>query len=155
VRFLVAGDGQLLPELRAQCAELGSRIRFLGWTADVAAVYAAADVAVLTSDNEGMPVSLIEAALAGRPSVTTRVGSAAEVVVDGVTGYVTSLSPDELAAAIGRLLDDDALRAQFGKAAAERAQREFSATRLVRDTEALYEALAAATPPARPGPPSR
>ena len=47
----------------------------LGWRADVETVYAAADLILLTSDNEGMPVSLIEAALAGVPAVSTNVGS--------------------------------------------------------------------------------
>ena len=55
-------------------------MRLLGWRADVEKVYAAADLVVLTSDNEGMPVSLIEAGLAGVPAVATNVGSVAEVV---------------------------------------------------------------------------
>ncbi|MGQ0803891.1 MAG: glycosyltransferase [Actinomycetota bacterium] len=140
---LVVGDGELRAEMEANARNVGGDVRFLGWRADIETVYSAADVVVLTSDNEGMPLSLIEAGLAGRASVTTRVGSAAEVVVDGETGYVTSSATDELAGAVRRLLDDDALRARFGGAAKARAQREFSAARLVRDTEALYEELAA------------
>ena len=58
----------------------GLALRSLGWRSDVETVYAAADLVLLTSDNEGMPVSLIEAGLAGRPAVATDVGSVAEVV---------------------------------------------------------------------------
>lgn len=141
VRFVVAGEGPLLESARAAGQGLGDRLRFLGWRSDVQAVYGAADVVVLTSDNEGMPVSLIEASMAGRPVVTTAVGSAAEVVRDGVTGLVTSIDADHLAAAVDRLLDDEALRERLGAAAAHHAQRSFSASRLVADTEALYREL--------------
>jgi len=143
VTFLVVGDGELRDHAETRARLLGPRIRFLGWRPDVENVYSAADVIVLTSDNEGMPYSLIEAALSGRPAVTTGVGSAAEVVVDGVTGFVTARSATALAYAVGRLLDDPPLRAQLGTAARERAQREFSAARLIHDTEALYERVAA------------
>lgn len=142
---LIVGDGELRSELEANARALPGDVRFLGWRSDIEAVYSAADVVVLTSDNEGMPVSLIEAALVGRPCVTTDVGSAGEVVVDGVTGYVTPTSNDALAGAVDRLLADDGLRARMGDAARERAEREFSAARLVRDTEELYEELAAET----------
>ncbi|HYD08717.1 MAG TPA: glycosyltransferase, partial [Acidimicrobiales bacterium] len=64
VRFVVAGEGDLLDDLRARLAPAGDAVRFLGWRADVETVYAASDLAVLTSDNEGMPVSLIEAGAA-------------------------------------------------------------------------------------------
>lgn len=139
VVFLIAGDGPLLPKLQAQAAGHGDRVRFLGWRADVGTIYAAADVLVLTSDNEGMPVALIEAALCGRAAVTTGVGSAAEVVRDEVTGLVTVPSVPALAAAVGRLLDDDGLRQRMGPAAAEDARTRFGVATLVTATSRLYE----------------
>lgn len=142
-RFLVAGEGDLLPTMREQALAFGERVHFLGWRSDVETVHAASDLAVLTSDNEGMPVSLIEAALVGRPAVTTDVGSAAEVVADGSTGFVTPPDADRIAASVLRLLDDEDLRRTFGRTAAIRAQRLFSAQRLVTDTERLYEELVA------------
>lgn len=90
VQFVVVGDGELRDELRA-CAEsaaLGSRVTWTGFRRDVADLCFAADVVVLTSDNEGTPVSLIEAQAAGVPLVSTNVGSTRSVVLDGVTGYV-------------------------------------------------------------------
>ncbi len=106
-------------------------------------VYAASDIVMLTSDNEGMPVSLIEAAAVGIPAVTTRVGSAPEVVLDGVTGLVTGTDTAELADAAGRLLDDDGLRQRLGDAARVRASEAFGATRLVDDIARLYEQIVA------------
>lgn len=140
-RFLVAGDGDLLAQARAATRHLGDRVRFLGWRPDVEVVHAAADLTLLTSDNEGMPVSLIEAALVGRPAVTTDVGSAAEVVAHGQTGFVTPPDARPLAEAALALLADEGLRRAMGDAATERARRLFSAERLVADTAALYESL--------------
>jgi glycosyltransferase involved in cell wall biosynthesis len=141
--FLVAGEGELLEVLRARARPLGNRIRFLGWWADIEQVYAASDVVMLTSDNEGMPVSLIEAAAVGIPAVTTRVGSAPEVVLDGVTGLVTCTDTQELADAAGRLLDDVELRQRLGEAARHHASEQFGAARLVDDITRLYEQVAA------------
>jgi glycosyltransferase involved in cell wall biosynthesis len=92
-----------------------------------------------------MPLSLIEAASVGLPSVTTRVGSAPEVVLDGVTGFVTDGDADALAAATRRLLDDEQLRRTMGEAAVQHAQQEFAATRLVADITELYLRLAPTT----------
>ena len=138
-RLFVAGEGELLGELRAALAPVEGRVHFLGWQSDVGRLYSAADVVLLTSDNEGMPVSLIEAATCGRPAVTTDVGSAGEVVIDGVTGYVTPLDPGRLADAVNTLLADDAGRKAMGAAATRHAQQHFSGDRLVADIDALYQ----------------
>jgi len=140
--FLVAGEGELVDSLRERGRSLGDRVQFLGWRGDVATVYAASDVVVLTSDNEGMPVALIEAASIGTPAVTTRVGSAPEVVLDGVTGFVTEANVASLARATLEILENQDLRRAMGEAATLRARREFGAARLVADTAALYERLA-------------
>lgn len=138
VMFLIAGDGPLRPRLQASAP---ANVRFLGWRADVAMLYSAADLALLTSDNEGMPLSLIEAALCGIPAVTTDVGSAPEVVLDGVTGAVVPADADALVAAVERLLSDDSLRGRLGEAARVRAQKEFSVERMVQAHVKLYREL--------------
>ena len=145
VRFVVAGDGSGADALRATIdgsPHLRERVHLLGWHRDVAAVYAACDLVLLTSDNEGMPLSLIEAAAAGRPSVTTRVGSTAEVVVDGVTGYVCDVDEQALADAVLRLADDASLRDEMGRAARADAASRFSRARMVADMEAVYARVA-------------
>lgn len=138
--FAVVGEGDLLAELRQDAPE---NVRFLGWRADVETVYAATDLAVLTSDNEGMPVSLIEAALCGVPAVSTNVGSVAEVVLDGTSGWLCDANVDALAAAVDvALASEDALR-RAGDAARDHAHARFSGARLVADTARLYEEIAA------------
>lgn len=139
--FVVCGEGELIADLRKAASAIGDRFRFLGWRPDVETVYAASDVVALTSDNEGMPVSLIEAALAGVPVVSTKVGSVAEVVLDGKTGLLTGSDPEELAGGIGRLLANRDLRARMGEEARRHATVKFGQQRLVADTERLYDEL--------------
>ncbi len=145
VTFVVAGDGELRETLERRARGLlGERARFLGWVSDLPSLYAALDVVVLTSRNEGTPVSLIEAGAAGRPLVATRVGGVPEVVADGRTGLlVPPADPPAVAGAIERLLADPSLATDMGqRARAEMAER-FSATRLADDLAALYELLLA------------
>jgi glycosyltransferase involved in cell wall biosynthesis len=146
VRFVVAGDGDELDDTRAATATfpLRDRVTFLGWRADVTDVYAACDLALLTSDNEGMPLSLIEAAAGGRPAVTTDVGSAAEVVAHGRTGFVCPVDDRALADAVIRLCADGDLREQMGLAALDDARRRFSREQMVSEMAALYSRIAPA-----------
>ncbi len=138
----VVGQGDLLEETRRRAEPLGSSVRFLGWQPDIADLYVAADCVVLTSDSEGMPVTLIEAAMAGVPGLTTDVGSAPEVVLDGVTGLIVASDAAAVADGVLRLLDVE-LRDRLGAAARARAETEFGTGRLVADHEALYERLMA------------
>jgi glycosyltransferase involved in cell wall biosynthesis len=141
-RLLVCGDGELAGQVHAAGPALG--VQPLGWRADVGTVYAAADLVLLTSDNEGMPVCLIEAALAGIPAVAPRVGGVPEVVVDGVTGSVCDKDPHQLAAAVAGLLLDDDRRSRLGAAAQRYATQHFTADRLVADLAEIYTDLARA-----------
>ncbi|MFE0329241.1 glycosyltransferase [Streptomyces sp. NPDC058960] len=140
-RFLVCGDGDLRGDLEA-AADPRGRVRLLGWRADVETVYAAADLVLLTSDNEGMPVSLIEAGLAGVPAVATNVGSVAEVVRDGRTGLLAPPDAGELARHTLALLGDDPLRNRMGRQARAWTEQRFGAERLVKDTADLYASIA-------------
>ena len=89
-----------------------------------------------------MPVSLIEAGLAGVPAVATNVGSVAEVIKDGSTGLLTRCDADEIARSVIRLLRDDELRRQMGRAAASWSLAQFGPERLVADVERVYETIA-------------
>lgn len=147
--FAVAGDGELHDVLRASEAAgaLGDRLAWLGFEADVAPVLFGADVVVQTSDNEGTPVSLIEAHAAGRPVVSTRVGGVAAVVRDGVSGRL--VAPDDepgLAAAIEGLLADPGAAAAFGRAGRDHVTSTFTLDRLVDDVDRLYHELLLARP---------
>ncbi|MGW0884083.1 glycosyltransferase [Streptomyces sp. NPDC002671] len=142
-RFLVCGEGDLHGDLEA-AADLRESLHLLGWRADVETVYAAADLVLLTSDNEGMPVSLIEAGLAGLPAVATNVGSVAEVVQDGRTGLLASTDAHDLTRHVVRLLSDDRLRHRMGQQAHSWTTRQFGAERLVQNTHDLYASVAEA-----------
>ena len=139
--LVVAGGGPLLAELRRQAEDLGERVRFLGWYAEVETVYAAADVVLLTSDNEGMPVSLIEASMLERPVVASDVGSVSEVVHHGETGLLGPPDVGSLARHVAELLLDGARRRRFGEAGRDRARHLFSEQRLVQETAELYRSL--------------
>jgi glycosyltransferase involved in cell wall biosynthesis len=146
--FVAVGDGELAEDLISRADRAGVPFRLLGWRSQMEAVYAASDVVVLTSDNEGMPLSLIEAQAAGVPCVTTGVGSTPEVIADGETGFVTGPDPSELARAVDRLLGDEGLRSTMGRAAARRAGARFGPERLASDVARIYEEVLR---PAGPG----
>jgi glycosyltransferase involved in cell wall biosynthesis len=118
-------------------------VKILGWQSDIEKVLAAADLVVLTSDNEGTPLSLIQAGMAGLPVVTTRVGSVPEVVLDGVTGTITSLDVQEIADVLEALVNSNELRVQLGAAAQKFTLANFGVERLVNDHEELYKKLIA------------
>jgi glycosyltransferase involved in cell wall biosynthesis len=145
VRLAVVGDGELRPSLEQLAAGLGiaDAVHFLGYRSDVAGVLAASDLAVLSSRNEGTPVSLIEAAAAGLPAVATAVGGVPEVVADG-TGVLVSFGDEEaLGRAIAGLAADPPLRRAMGERARAEVAERFSVSRLLRDVDALYVELLA------------
>lgn len=144
VRFVIAGGGDALPETEAAAKTFDGMCTLLGWRADVETVYAAADLVILTSDNEGMPVSLIEAGLAGLPCVATRVGSVAEVVRDGETGLLARCDTYELTRHIVRLLRDEPLRRKIGDEARAWTTMQFGPERLASDIAEIYASIAEA-----------
>jgi glycosyltransferase involved in cell wall biosynthesis len=141
IEFFIAGDGELLENCRDRVSREELPVKFLGWQSDIEKVLSAADMVVLTSDNEGTPLSLIQAGMAGLPVVTTRVGSVPEVVLDGVTGIITSLDVQEIADAIEKLAGNRDLRDQMGSAARTFTMANFGVNRLVHDHEQLYKKL--------------
>jgi glycosyltransferase involved in cell wall biosynthesis len=146
VRFLVVGGGESREELEELAERLGvaDRVAFLGYMIDVTPVLAACDVAVLSSENEGTPVSLIEAAAAGRPAVATAVGGVPEVVTPQSGILVPPGDPQAFAAAVARLAADRDFRAAAGTRARRHVLHRFSTSRLVADIEDLYDGLLSA-----------
>jgi glycosyltransferase involved in cell wall biosynthesis len=110
VILLVAGDGPHRPQLMTRAdALLPGRVRFLGNVEEPSKVYAAADALLLTSDTEGLPGVIIEAALCGRPAIATRVGGVPDAVVDGRTGATADIDDlPGLVRAARLVLDDSA-----------------------------------------------
>jgi glycosyltransferase involved in cell wall biosynthesis len=143
LRLAVIGDGEERPRLERQAAELGlaGEVLFLGYRRELRPLFAAADLAVLSSDNEGTPVSLIEAAAAGLPAVATDAGGVREVVGEGTGLLAPRGDAGALAGALLSLAGDPERRAEYGRAARTRALERFGAERLVSDVDALYEEL--------------
>jgi glycosyltransferase involved in cell wall biosynthesis len=145
-RFVVVGDGELREELAgsADALALGDRLVWAGFRRDMPEVCFASDVIMLTSDNEGTPVSLIEAQAAAVPVVGTDVGGVRSAVLDGETG--TLGAPEDipgLAAAAGRILDDPDLAGRMSAAGRRHAASAFTIERLVDDHDRLYRRLLA------------
>ena len=141
--FFIAGDGELLEACRERIISENLPVKVLGWQSNIEKVLSAADIVVLTSDNEGTPLSLIQAGMAGLPVVSTNVGSVPEVVLDNATGLITSLDVQEIADALEKLVTDKALRERLGHAAQEFTLANFGVQRLVHDHEELYKTLLA------------
>jgi glycosyltransferase involved in cell wall biosynthesis len=139
-RGAVAGDGPLLPRVRATA---GDGVEVLGRVDDVPSLLAESDALVLTSGpNEGMPGVLIEAGMAGLPVVTTDVPGATDVVVDGETGFIVPV--DDVRAlldATRMLVEDGSRRARFGAAARARCVEHFSLDANLRAWNALFADL--------------
>jgi glycosyltransferase involved in cell wall biosynthesis len=141
--FVVAGEGELRPRLHTEAARLlADRCQFLGWVTDLPALYAALDVVVLTSRNEGTPVALIEAGAAGRPVVATKVGGVADVVLDGRTGLLAPAGDvSGIANHVLRLLANPEEADALGAAGRGWVRNRFTVDRLADDLAALYREL--------------
>ena len=144
-RLSIVGDGECRGDLErlAAALEIADRVRFHGYVSDVTAATTAADVAALSSDNEGTPVSLIEAGAAARPSAATAVGGVSDVVPDGGGLLVPRGDADGLGDALIRLLRDEPGRATMGKRAREHVLGRYGSQRLIDDVDALYTDLLA------------
>jgi glycosyltransferase involved in cell wall biosynthesis len=145
-RCAMIGDGPMRGDLVEQRNRLGlERIVELDGAQEQAQVlewWRRASVAVLTSENEGMPVCLMEAAACGVPTVATAVGGVPELVEDGVTGFLVPPGDTAaLAAALQKLMLDFSLAARMGTSARRRAEARFSVTRQVDRLLALWDGL--------------
>ena len=139
LHFLIAGEGELFEESKARVTAENLPVTFLGWRNDIDQLFAASDIAILTSDNEGIPLTLIQAAFAGIPIVATRVGSISDIVIDGETGFLTSPQPGAMASALSALVTDEDLRYELGSVGKAHAEKYFSLEKSLADHAELYE----------------
>ena len=140
--FLLAGEGPEEQLLRHQAAELGlgDRVRFAGYVADTRQVYLASDILLMPSLFEGLPMTLLEAMAMGLPVVASELDGIAEVVEDGLDGFlVPSGQARMFSDRVCQLLDSPDLAKRFGTSSSEKVQRQFSAVRLCREVEAVYD----------------
>jgi glycosyltransferase involved in cell wall biosynthesis len=168
IRAFIVGDGEERENLKQKVRDLGlshvdgpafnghgfgygvngkpatspATITFTSWIKEVDIVNAGVDIVMLTSLNEGTPVSLIEAQAANRPVVTTRVGGIENVVLPGQTALLSESGDSEgLRDQLIRLVEDDALRIRMGQHGWDHVKERYHYTRLVEDTANLYRSL--------------
>jgi glycosyltransferase involved in cell wall biosynthesis len=154
VRAFIVGDGEEKNNIENYAIELGlnyvhylsdkrvAPLTFTSWHKDIDVVNAGSDIIALTSNNEGTPVSLIEAQAANKPIVTTRVGGITDVVIPNKTAFISSKgNPHKLAANIFQLVEDNELRDEMSSNGREFVKEKFSYQRLVKDTAELYNKL--------------
>jgi glycosyltransferase involved in cell wall biosynthesis len=145
--FVLVGDGPLRTQLEGQARTLGiaDRVKFLGQRLDSQTVISLFDIFVLPSVIEGMPNALLEAMALEKPVVVTNAGGNAEVVQDGITGFVVpTRQPTEMAQRILHLLRQETLAQGFAAAARRSVRQRYSFHQTLQAMETLYEDLLAA-----------
>ena len=143
-RLLLAGSGNQMGQLQKLARELGVRdkINFLGERRDIPRVLAALDIFVLPSLTEALPISLLEAMAAGRPTIASRVGGIPEIVREGVNGLlVPPADPPGLADAIEALIGDRGRARRIGEAGQRTVEKNFTADQMAYATGAVYHEL--------------
>ncbi len=152
-RAFIIGDGETRAEIEALAAKLGidfeteksepncAPLTFTSWRKDIDVVNAGLDIVVLTSLNEGTPLSLIEAQAAGKAILSTRVGGVADVVIEDETALLCAQDSNDFSLKLRQLLQDAGLRAKLGNNGSTLAVQRFSYQRLVHDMGALYRQL--------------
>jgi glycosyltransferase involved in cell wall biosynthesis len=153
LRAFIIGDGESMEGIKQKAHHLGldfvngsedfrsATLTFTSWITRMDEVNAGLDIVALTSLNEGTPVSLIEAQAAGTPVVSTRVGGIENVVVPGQTALLTTGNPTDFAQNLLRLIENLELRQEFSQNGWSQVGEKFHYSRLVSDTELLYNEL--------------
>ena len=144
-RFLVVGDGPGRDKLLAQIREAGlaERVIMAGYRSDIPGIYGISDIAVLTSDrSEGVPQSITQAMAMGLPVIASPVGGITEMVLDGKTGILAATGDAvSFARAIGKLLRDEPLRSELGRAARNHVLQRYTEEIMARRTLEFYSRL--------------
>ena len=141
LKVIFLGEGEEGRELEARANALGLRdcVRLLGYQNNVQEWLAAADINVLPTFYEGLPLTVLEAMASGLPTVASNVGGIPDAIEHGVSGLlVPPGDPTQLRDAISCLLQDPCLRTRLGKVAQRRALESFDFEQQVRRTEKLY-----------------
>ncbi len=140
MQLWLVGDGPLRVTVEKAVKEkrLEEKVRFLGVRSDIPELMAQADIFLLPSDYEGLPLTLLEAMAAGKPVIATDVAGS-ELIIDNQTGLLVPVrSPEALAKAILYLAKNPSLREQMGRLARKVALENFDISRMVREYESLY-----------------
>lgn len=147
VKFFVIGDGSEVPAMKRFLSQKkidysgsgDSPVVFTSWVQNIQSILEGLDIVVLTSFNEGTPLSLIEAQLCSKPVVAADVGGVRDTMLAGQTGYlISNHDVKEFSRAITRLADDDVLRKTMGEQAREFASKAFSKAQEIESMQDIY-----------------
>jgi glycosyltransferase involved in cell wall biosynthesis len=138
ILFLIVGSGDLESDLKTSLSSVAENVKFLGWRTDIENILGATDILLLTSDNEGIPISIIQAALAGVPTVSTNVGSIKEIITNGENGFLTSSDPNDISRFLQILIRDQELRNKFGLSVKQEVTNKFSVSSFLKNYQNLY-----------------
>ncbi len=144
VHFLLVGDGELRNEIQEEIFKNGleKSVTITGWVNDLAKIYQSASMLLLTSHNEGTPVTIIEAGSWALPVVATAVGGVPDMITDGENGFLVAPENDsQMIEKINFLLRDERLRKRIGMNGRNRVLREYGIETLVRNITDLYSTL--------------
>jgi glycosyltransferase involved in cell wall biosynthesis len=144
VVFIIAGDGQLRPELEKQIASFGlqKKILLLGWRTDIADILYASEAFVMTSLWEGLPCTIVEAMCCAKPVIANGIDGVKEVIINGENGWQTKpYDYQDTAAKIIKLLQDKTLLLQIAQKAKASINEEFDSQYMVKQQENLYKEL--------------
>lgn len=146
IKVFIVGDGDLTEHISIRASQINNKfgdiVILTSWIFDIATFNPGMDIISLTSDNEGTPVSLIEAQASGIPIITTDVGGIRDIVLDGETGYIIPKNDINLfSIKLLELINDKVKRESFSKNGWEFVKDKFHYTRLVKDVEELYYKL--------------
>lgn len=139
IQFVMAGGGDLLGEIKQKATK---NVRVIGWV-EAAMFWSAVDCAISTSDNEGMPIALIEAQLAGKVTIATNVGSNGEVVENEVTGLITEKNAISLANSLESIIRNPQKFNAMSQAALEISPQKFSMEVMIINHRNMYKDLIA------------
>lgn len=125
LKYVICGQGTYGTELRKLASELGvdDHIRFLGYRTDISEICNSADLFVFMSYQEGLPVALMEAMACGLPVICSNIRGNTDLIDDGVTGIISSSTPEALAETINRMWYDSALRYRLSSAALQKIKK--------------------------------
>lgn len=143
-RLVLVGDGPERSRLESIVRELNlsTAVQLLGTRHDVARLWQAADIGLLTSISEGIPLTVLEAMSAGVPVVATRVGGVAEIIVGELTGMLSpARDTHDLAQHLLRLAADPKLRSRMGQAGLQRVRKRFSFDAMTAQYDRLYRSM--------------
>jgi glycosyltransferase involved in cell wall biosynthesis len=141
VQLLVVGGGDLFDSIQRTAETQELPMTLYGWRNDIERILSAADIALLCSDNEGVPLTLIQSAQAGLPIVSSDVGSVSDIVKDGVTGRLVKPNSAELFRGLKELIENKSLRLSFGAAGKLMAEKKFLSRHMICAHEELYSEL--------------